>query len=220
MKKLCLYYFSGTGMTKYIVEKLISEFEKHGVVIDCFKIEDANDRTGSLTDYDILGIAYPVHSFNAPKIVIDFAKRLQKTAGMNTFIIHTAGEEHKINYAASDLLIRILSKRGYLVFLNKLIEMPSNFVVKYDGIRVKGILEKANKDMPNLANDIMELRHSVMQKSLGSRIIALLGRVEWLGTPAIGKFYYSDKSCVLCEHCIKSCPNKNIAVKKKTVRFK
>ena len=214
MKKLCIYFFSGTGMTKYVVDKFVNEFEKNGVLVDRFKIEGPDAHQGSLSEYDALGIAYPVHSFNAPKIVIDFVKQLPKSNGMNTFIIHTAGEESIINFASSDLLIKKLCKRGYKVFHNKLIEMPSNFVVKYEEERVRSILGKANEDIPHIANEIMGFGHYDMQKTLRSRIIAFVGRIEWFGARTMGKSYYADNNCVRCGHCINICPNKNIVMNK------
>ena len=220
MKKLCLYFFSGTGMTKYVVDKFVNEFEQHSVAVDCFKIEEPRIHKSSLSEYDVLGIAYPVHSFNAPKIVIDFVKQLPKSNGMNTFIIHTAGEKHIINYASSDLLIKKLSKRGYRVFHNKMIEMPSNFIVKYRDERVKNILTKANEDIPHIANDIIELEPYYMRKNLGSKIIAFIGRVEWFGAHIIGKFYNAKNGCVRCGKCINICPNKNIVMNEKSIGFK
>ena len=220
MKKLCLYFFSGTGMTKYVVDKFVNEFEQNGAIVDSFRIEEPDAHKNSLSEYDVLGIAYPIHSFNAPKIVIDFVKQLPNSNGMNTFIIHTAGEENMINYASSDLLIKKLNKRGYKVFHNKLIEMPSNFVVKYEDERVKSILNKANEDIPHIANEIMELKHYDMQKTLRSKIITLIGRVEWFGARTLGKIYYADNNCVRCGHCINICPNKNIVMNKNSVCFK
>ncbi|MCL2817811.1 MAG: EFR1 family ferrodoxin [Clostridiales bacterium] len=212
LKKLCFCFFSGTGMTKYIVERLIKEFEKHGASVDCFKIEDAGVRNINFSEYDMLGIAYPVHSFNAPKIVIDFAKQLPGSNGMSTFITYTAGEEHAVNYAASDLLIRKISKKGYKVFYDKLIEMPSNFAVKYRDEKVKSILNKANECIPQIAEDIMNLNPCSMKKKLGAKILTVLGRAEWPGARFAGKFFYAGKNCVRCGKCVSNCPNKNIVM--------
>ena len=220
MKKMCIYFFSCTGMTKYVVGKFVKEFERQGVFADCFKIEETHLHKNNLAEYDTLGIAYPVHSFNAPKIVIDFAKQLPKSNGTDTFIIHTGGEDHIVNYASSDLLIKILRKRGYRVFHNKLIEMPSNFIVKYKDERVKNILNKANEDIPFIANDIMELKPHSTRKNLGSKIMTFIGRAEWFGAHTTGKFYYANNNCTRCGRCINICPNKNIAMNKKSICFK
>ena len=206
-------------MTKYIVDRLIGEFEKHGVIADCFKIEEAAIRDFSLAGYDAFGIAYPVHSFNAPKIVVDFAKRLPETNGLDTFIIHSAGADSVSNYASSDLLIRKLLKKGYNVFYNKLIGMPSNFAAKYDDDKVRGILDKANENIPHIAKEIIALTPGSMQKNFSSRLIALIGRSEWFGAHIAGKLYYVKSDCNRCGMCAENCPNKNIAMSDKSVDF-
>jgi len=220
MKKICLYCFSGTGMTRYVADKLVGEFEKHQVAADCFRIEDAESRSVALSGYDAFGIAYPVHAFNAPKIVMDFIKRLPKADGMDTFIIHTCGEDHTINYASSDLLIKRLRKKGYGVFHNKLIEMPCNFVVRHTDERVREILDNANKAIPQTARDVIEQRPFRMRKSLGAKIAAFFGRAEWYGVFIMGKFFAVRKSCVRCGKCADGCPNRNIVMKEKSIGFK
>ena len=220
MKRICLFYFSGTGMTKYIVDRLSGEFQKHCVSCDFFIIEETNSRNIVLTEYDIMGVAYPVHSFNAPKIIIDFVKQLPRANSMNTFIIPTAGEDDKINYASSDLLIKKLSKKGYRVFYDKLIEMPSNFATKYSDEKVIQILAKANEDIPTIAKNIQELKPCFMEKRVGSKAITLIGRIEWLGAPFMGKLCYIKKDCDRCGKCVNSCPNRNILITKNSVKFK
>jgi len=219
MKRVCVFYFSGTGMTKYVVDKFAGELVKRHISVDCFSIENAAVQSAALSEYDAFGIAYPIHSFNAPKIVIDYAKQLPKTNGAKTFIIHTAGEDAKVNYASSDLLIKILKSKGYHVFYNKLIEMPSNFIVKYDDERVGRILAKANDDIPLVAEEIIGGRPGFLRKSFSSMIITFFGRAEWSGARLIGKHYHVRNNCTRCGLCAANCPNGNIAMNNKSVGF-
>lgn len=145
IKKVCIFFFSGTGMTKYIVNKIKIEYEKQHICADCVSIDNPKLRDIRLASYETVGIVYPVHSFNAPQIVINFVKHLPKTNRMNAFIISTAGEDHPINYASSDLLIKILRAKGFHVFYNKLFAMPSNFIIKYEDTKVKQIIDEAKK---------------------------------------------------------------------------
>jgi flavodoxin/ferredoxin len=220
MKKMCLCFFSGTGMTKYVVDRLVNEFEKHHVSVACFKIEDVAIYDLMLSEYDVFGIAYPVHAFNAPQIVIDFVKRLPESNGINTFIINTAGEGNPINYSASDLLIKKLSGKGYKVFYNKLIGMPSNFVVKYEEAKVNRILDKANENIPRIAGDIITVTPYAMEKSFTSKIFTVIGKVEWYGAHVIGKFFYVKGGCNRCGKCVDNCPNQNIVMNEKSIKFK
>jgi len=219
MKKICLYLFSGTGMTEHVVNKLISELANNLISIDCFKIDKTDTKTISLSGYDAVGIAYPVHSFNAPKIVIDFVKHLPLTNGLNTFVIFTAGEEHIINSSSSDLLIKKLSRKGYQIFYNKLVEMPSNFIVKYEEERVNRILDKLDEDIPQIAMDIVTVKPYFEKKNFGSKISTFIGHSEKFGAPIIGKFFYPKKDCINCEKCVDNCPKENITRSEKSIRF-
>jgi len=206
-------------MTKYVADRFIIEFNKRQIAVDCVKIESANICDIDFSEYDVLGIAYPVHSFNAPEIAINFVKQLPKSNGMDTFIIHTAGEDSKINYASSDTLIKKLNKKGYNVFYNKLIEMPSNFIVKYDAAKVNSILDKATKNIPRITHDIMELTPCFMKKNLIAKVLAVIGKAEWFGARLLGKFFYTKSDCTRCGKCADNCPNQNIVMNEKAIDF-
>ena len=206
-------------MTKYIADRFIDEFNKQGIAVDCFRIETVDMQNITYFCYDALGIFYPVHALNAPEIVIKSAKLLPKSDGKNTFIIHTAGEDNKVNYASSDLLIKLLTGKGYNVFYNRLIEMPSNLIVKYDEAKVAGILSAANEDIPNIAGEIIKLTPYFMKESVFAKVLAFAGRAEWLGARILGKFFYIKSGCTRCGKCADNCPNRNIVMNEKSVSF-
>jgi len=180
-----MYFFSGTGMTKYVVDRLSAEFERHHLSVDCFKIEDASMHHVTLSEYDALGIAYPTHALNAPKIVINFVKSLPQSNDMNTFIVHTcSSENHRANHASSNLLIKKLSKRGYRVFNNQLIEMPSNFAHKDSEAEVINTLKRADKRIPHIAKSVVALKSHLANNSFSSKkVLPFLARIQWLGAP-------------------------------------
>ncbi len=207
-------------MTKYVVNRLINEFEKAQFTVDCLSIENAQISQLDLSQFDLLGIAYPVHAFNAPKIVVNFVKQLPVLSRLDTFIIGTMGEESVVNFASSDTLIKRLGNKGYAVFYNRLLEMPSNFIVKYDEPRVRLILGKIDRDIPDIAKEITHLTAHQLKTSFAARFLRILGKTEWLGAPLLGKFFYADSGCSHCCKCVKNCPNCNIEEKGKAVHFK
>jgi len=220
MKRIGVFFFSGTGMTKYVIEELKNKFENHQICFDCFAIENAEMQEIKLDSYDMVGVAYPVHSFNAPQIVINFVKRLPKIGSMNTFIINTAGEYNALNFASSALLIKMLNKKGYNVFYDKQFIMPCNFIIKKDEATVKHLLCEVDKEIPNTVNEIINDIAFKQTNSLIVRTLAIIGRVEWIGAHIIGKCFYTEKSCNQCGKCAKNCPNHNIKTSNKSVSFK
>ena len=218
MKNVCLFYFSGTGMTKYMVDQVARELTARELAVDVYPIDTTYIERIALDAYDAVGIAYPVHAFNAPKIVINFAKALPVAEATDVFLLSTAGEDHPVNCASSRLLIRILRRKNYRVFYDKLLAMPSNFVVQYDEPKVEQLLCAIDSAMPQIAREIASLTPCVQPNGLATTIMAVLGRAEWFGAIFIGKMFYADKNCTHCGVCAKNCPNRNIVCGKR-IRF-
>ncbi|MCL2705107.1 MAG: EFR1 family ferrodoxin [Spirochaetaceae bacterium] len=219
MKKTCIFIFSGTGMTKYVIDKIKRELEIHQVSADIYYIENVQIETVPFDNYDSMGIAYPIHSFNAPKIVIDFAKKLPKINSMNTFIISIAGDISLFNLSSSRLLIKILSKKGFNVFYDKQFIMPSNFIVKDDEAKVKSKLIKISEEIPKTIHDIINLVFYKQKNSCISNIMTFIGRIEWIGLLISNKFFYASKECISCAICVDNCPNNNISIGKNHAYF-
>lgn len=218
MKNVCLFFFSGTGMTKYVVEQIATELKRLSITIDVYPIETTPVQNISFGMYDAMGIAYPVHAFNAPKIVINFAKSLPVTESTDAFLLCTAGDDHPVNYASSRLLIHILQRKNYRVFYDRLLGMPSNFVIRYDEPKVERLLSAVNSAAPQIAREIASLTPRKQTSGFATKIASVLGRAEWFGALFIGKLFYADKSCNHCGVCAKNCPNRNIACGKR-IRF-
>ncbi|NMS89611.1 hypothetical protein HGQ85_06690 [Clostridioides difficile] len=219
MNKLCIFYFSGTGMTEYIINKLKQELESQQFCVECTKIENIKKSKIHLTSYDMVGIAYPVHSFNAPQIVLDFVKTLPNTHSMDTFIIHTAGEDNYVNYASSNLLIKRLDTKGFKVFYNKLFAMPSNFMVKYDDTKTRELIEKADKEIPNIVHNLINRVSYLPNSSTLVKTLSFIARSEWYGSHILGKFFYVKNNCIHCSKCANNCPKHNINVTENKVKF-
>ena len=219
MKKVCVFLFSGTGLTKYAIDTIKRELENLSVSVDVYPIETTSAQSVPFGTYDALGIAYPVHAFNAPKIVINFAKTLPKAVSTNVFLISTAGDDHPINDSSSKLLTRILQRKNYHVFYDKLLNMPSNFVVKYDEPKVERLLSAADSAAPQIAKEIASLVPCKQKSGFLSNIMAFVGRAEWFGTVFIGKTFFADQNCTHCGVCVNHCPNRNI-VNGNRIRFR
>ena len=219
MKKVCIFSFSGTGMTNYVVDLIKAELEKRGFGVDVKKIEYTNVKDVDLEAYDSMGIAYPVHSFNAPKIVVDFARTLPMAFIQNSFVISTAGDYSVINASSSRHLIKTMNKKNHDVFYDKQFVMPSNFMMR-NKFEVSKLLEMAQVEASKVADAIRFTSYHKSKDNVFTRIISVVGRIEWLGAKVMGKFFYSNEKCTGCKTCVKYCPNRNIKIEEKQLKFK
>ena len=217
MKRVCVFLFSGTGMTRYIARKLSSALEERQAQVDVFEIEKPQSREVPVQGYDIIGIAYPVHSLNAPKKVVDFVKGLPETERKEAFVISTAGGDSKLNSASRDLPIGILRKKGFLPYYEKEFLMPSNFIVKDDVKAVEEKLEKAGLEIPKAADDILDGVANKGKAGFLAKLASFAGRAEWLGTKLVR--LHADSKCDGCGLCAARCPNQNIRVEAGAAAF-
>ena len=206
-------------MTKYFINKMKLEFERKQVTVDVFNIENTPVQDVSFENYDMVGIANPIHSFNTPKIVMDYVRKFPK-ANIDAFIISTVGDYSTKNHAASNSLIKLLRKKGFNVFYNNQFKMLSNFIVKHNEEQVNKILNRVNSKTPEMVDNILNKVPYTLKSSMGTKCLSTIGKLEWHGTKLMGKFFFANKNCNRCALCVNSCPNKNIKIGKTYAKFK
>lgn len=211
--KAVMYYFSGTGNTKKIVNSYREEFLKNGWEIDIFKIEDNIIVNTEL--YDLIGIAYPIHAFNATSIILDFAKKLNNVNNQKLFIIKTSGEPLKINNISSLKLVGVLKKKGYMLKNEYHYVMPYNIIFRHSNAMAYHMWDTAQKLIPIDCNEIINGKEVKLKKVFLGRFLAWIFRIEHFGGRLNGKYYKVQNTntpgaCIHCNQCINNCPVNNI----------
>ena len=137
--KVVICYFSGTGNTAKIVQEYRKNLAEHSASVETYAMENlltnglSEEFMNNLNDAELLGIAYPVHAFNAPSIVLKFVKSLPKaTANKHAFIINTSGEPLKLNNISSLKTQSLLKRRNYSVANEYHYVMPYNIMFRHN----------------------------------------------------------------------------------------
>ncbi len=217
-----IYYYSGTGNTKLIAEMLAESFMSNDIEINLVDIEDVLVGRAELeVAYNVIGIGHPVISFRAPKVVRKFIKLMPASAGKKIFLFKTAGDPSKINNAASIQLIEHLTEKGYHVFYDSLIAMPSNFFISYRPSLIKQLLNRAEQRVAEIAQDIINMKSK--QLVVKPWLKALTQKIhfyeEKYGAPTFGKGFQISEACNLCGLCVEKCPAQNITVESGQLDF-
>ena len=107
-------YFSGTGNTWHIAQRYVQTILECGKRAELLRLEEVarEESYDSLAGYDLLGIGYPIHAWNAPRLVADFLKHLPRSKGQPVFLFITAGS---MVGRAFDWARALLTERGYAV---------------------------------------------------------------------------------------------------------
>ena len=113
-------YFSGTGNTKYCVEKFMCEYDPAGETIS-IEMENAVQEIRKQTE---LIMGYPVQFSSIPKILQDFiADNSYIWKGKKVFIIATMG---LFSGDGAGILARLLTKHGAIVIGGLHLRMPDS----------------------------------------------------------------------------------------------
>lgn len=221
MSRIAIFMFSGTGNTKLVAEQYKKNFEKHNDETQIFNIESTNINAVDLSSFKKIGFAYPIHAFNAPQIVVDFAKSLPILKNPKyTFIFKTSGEPLKLNDASSQKLIKILQKKNFDVAFERHIVMPYNMIFRHNDIIAKQMWINAKGLVEIYSKLVLRAHREIVTQPLYKKLHTPLLRVEWPAAKLNGKLYKVDQNkCIHCGKCIESCPTNNIFEKDGKIKF-
>ena len=215
------YYFTGTGNTKHVLEKLKAEWEKRGHTMDLIRI--LPDTSPALDGYDRIIVGYPVHGFNAPTPIYKFLKmipQLPEGERRGVFLMRTSGEPLKLNHASGIVPARILKKRGYQVVGEFHHVMPYNIIFRHPDGLVARMEEASNLKIMRDTDDLEAGKGWRAKVNAARRAFTFMVRIEHPAMPAIGRGFHVKKSlCMGCGKCAKECPRGNITMKNGKPKF-
>ena len=193
-----IFYFSGTGNSKWVAEELAKKINDKAVDI-------IGNNPHSLTKDEVVGIVFPIYAWSPAEPMIDFVKALQAT-GKFTFGIGTCADEAGL---AMEQIQKYLSLNSTYS-----IKMPNNYIiasnVENDEV-IKDKIKEAQIQMDLIAKEIMA-RKSVNRVTKG-KMAMLKSNVVSFG---FNKFARTTKpfkvtdACVGCSQCATSCPAQTI----------
>ena len=206
-------YFSGTGNTKYCVEKLIQAYDPMAEVTS-IEEENVAQRIGL---HNEIVIGYPVQFSNIPKIVKDFIVDNQDVwNGRNIFVVATMG---MFSGDGAGILARLLRKYGANIMGGLHLRMPDSIcdekALKKPFHKNQELIAKAADKIEKAAQKLK--KGNPPQEGLGflSHAAGLLGQRLYFCNKTKN---YSDRlkingnACVKCGKCVSVCPMKNISL--------
>ena len=210
--KILICYFSGTGNTKKIVNEYKKHFESNGAEVSIYNIE--SDEPLRQNDFDILGIAYPIHAFNAPSIVVNFVKKLEKQPeNKRLFIIKTSGEPLALNNISSNKIKKMLRRRNFTLTNEYHYVMPYNIIFRHTDNMAYKMWDVARRLVPVHCDEILQNQKSKLGYVFMGSFLAWIFRIEYWGGRYNGKKYTVSDECIKCQKCVRCCPTHNITIK-------
>lgn len=208
-----IFYFSGTGNSKWIANQLSKEQHENLVFIPDALMNGALEF--SLHAGEKIGFVFPVYSWGPPEIVLRFISRLTLKGYQQqyVFFVCSCGDDTGLT---QQMVVKALAARGWECQAGFSVIMPNNYVL-FPGFDVDG-KELENKKLRgavtvlNEINDLIGKTESVFSCKEGS-LPFIKSRII---NPLFNRFQISAKpfrvtdGCISCKRCEKSCPMKNV----------
>ena len=199
-----ILYFTATGNSHWIAELLAEAMHDTAVsIVDCLK---QGLIPAELSKADRVGIVFPVHSWYAPRVLIDFLSQLRLPDCCYRYAVCTCGDD--MGKGMNRLAEHFPLDAAWSV------AMPNTYVPMFnldDGALCRKKIENARHAVASIAEDVIA-RKRVWNVHEGS--------AAWLKTyvvnPLFVRFvigtrsFHVDEGCISCGICGKSCPVGNI----------
>jgi ferredoxin len=225
MGRIGITYFSGTGNTWRIAQQFAQAFAERGHEVALLPMEEVirSQDLSSLTEYDLLGIGYPIHSFNAPRLVAQFIQDLPPSQGQRVFLFVTAAG---MVGGALDWARRRLTRRKYNVVHESRHYSGADY---YFRPKVRGMSrEEIERGFTWCQVDVQEVVGEILAGSerhiyASGAIRFFLSNLSWrfylLGCRRCPHLLYAEKTCDQCGLCVRVCPTCNITLADGGVSF-
>jgi ferredoxin len=211
LQSVSIFYFSGTGTTR-----------KAALCIeDCLRNKGLKVRTSpvSLGKYpapgdDMVVLLFAVHAMHAPEAVYRWINRLPQAQGVPAAVISVSGGgEIFPNTASRASAIRKLQKKGYKVFYEDMLVMPSNCLERTDDALAAKLIEVLPKKAEAVARNLFSREVRRTKPFFADRVISFACEAEKAGARLFGRFIRCNDNCNGCGWCSRNCPASNITMR-------
>ena len=198
-----ILYFSGTGNSLFIARSLAQMLGD--------SLCHINNTPADLTQEKVVGLVYPVYTYDAPAVVKTFADTLVLNKDAYVFVIATCGS------TPGNAILSVkqrMEKNGASVAYSRIVSMPDCSAPAMNNNPNDQLkkLEAVPALLKQIAEDIHARKHDLQHaKCTAMGTIMNTRAMQPIGIAAVRQYVNEDK-CVGCGICTKVCPQENIVL--------
>lgn len=205
-----IFYFSGTGNSRYAAQKLARRGER---VISMAEAMKNIETSFELAEDERLGFVFPTYFWGLPTLVVNFVRKLT-LSGPGRHYVYSLALCGGYNGRANKQLALLLREKGISVNAEFGLRMVDSFIPLFKvppTAKIEQILLKADEQLEEISGHI-EARASGHFNPYAGPLPGVIFRLCY-GFYKRGrktKYFTVDDSCIGCKVCEQSCPSQAI----------
>lgn len=213
MSKHIIYYFSGTGNSRYAAEKIAKSL--HDTTMYNMR---CNPEGVSMQDVETIGFVFPIYHWTMPVYVQEYIKKLLIKSNAYIYAVATCGMV--VMNAFIDLENLLKAKGAHLSYAAKLPSV-AGYVASYEPMfHNDNRKQKEEKRLQEIISDILVKKSSkIPKKSIGKEIARKIVLPSAKALPTKDTGFVIGDSCIGCGSCVKLCPAGNIVIQNGRLEF-
>lgn len=201
-----------------IAEAFAKSFQAAGYKTNLQRLKEDVEITN--LEHALMFLVFPVHSFSAPEIVYKWIESLETVEQRLAAVISVSGGGEMLsNTACRHRVNKLFDAKGYKVFYEDMIVMPSNCIVATKEPIAKILLEMFPEKVDLIVGDVIRGKARRTKPKLIDYLITRLGESEKKITTRFGREIAVTDRCDGCGLCVKNCPANNISLVAKRAVF-
>lgn len=210
--KFMIFYFSGTGNSLYVAQKLFENDDTE--LVDIAEALHEKRFEYEVKDDEKIGFVFPVYFYGLPSLVSEFVDNLTIKNNSKPFIYSVITCGGSIGNA-DKMLRKLLKKRNLELTSSFSVLMPSNYTMMYDVPTTEEqnlILQDAEKEIEKIAKLIeTDKKGNFAFHGYFSIFTPIVYPIY--GIYRKTKNFYATEDCNNCGLCEEMCPSEVIQIK-------
>lgn len=204
-----ILYFSGTGNTKYVAERISAACSEKIISIND-KLK-ANDTSEIHVDGKLIFVL-PTYAWRIPKVVEHWINETDFVGVSGVWFVMTCGGEIG---NAEKYILALTEQKGWRYMGTASVKLPDNYIVMFDEVKSDEAEKLFNEAEPKIKNIIEKIndknsfdkpRNNVYDRLMSGAVNPLFYR------SLKHKKFSANEKCISCGKCEKLCPLNNISI--------